>query len=202
MHRRRPALAFVALALSTLVAAPAAAENNYPDKNSILVNGWFNAAPTSIASIKGWTTKGTIRTERFGTRSFPSRAYGNKYRGGDRYLSCFGGAGGAVTQKVAIPAGKDHRTWRARFQVSQGGVRGHRVLVMLEALDASGRVLEEAHQTKVLEVTNHYKKSFTSIPMRPGTTHVRATLRLRPKTGSTRCKVVADTANLVIVRAS
>ena len=94
------------------------------------------------------------------------------------------------------------RIWRARFVVSQGGIQGSRVFVRVEALDSQDRVLEEAHQTKVLDVTNHYKKAFTSIPMRPGTTHVRVTLKLMPKKGATRCKVVADTANLTIIRAS
>ena len=58
------------------------------------------------------------------------------------------------------------------------------LFVRVEALDSQGRVLEEAHQTKVLDVTNHYKKAFTSIPMRPGTTHVRVTLKLMPKKGA------------------
>ena len=202
MDRRRPAIVLAALALSLLVGAPAGAENNYPDPDSILVNGTFNATPTQAVPIRGWTTNGTIRTERFGTRSFPYVAYGRKYRGGARYLSCHGGSGGSVTQVVGIPPNRDSRFWRAKFVVSQGGILGHRVTVKVEALSAGGTVLEEAHQTKALDVTNHYKKSFTSIPLRPGTVRVRVTLRLRPKVGATRCKVVADTANLTIVRAS
>lgn len=202
MDRRRPALALVTLALSLLLAAPAGAENNYPDPDSLLVNGTFNSTPTQNAPIRGWAPSGTIRTETFGTRSFPNKAYGRKYRGGARYLSCHGGSGGSVTQEVDTPPNRAERFWRARFVVSQGGIQGSRVYVRVEALDSQGRVLEEAHQTKVLDVTNHYKKAFTSIPMRPGTTHVRVTLKLMPKKGATRCKVVADTANLTIIRAS
>lgn len=201
MHRRRPALALAALALSLLVAAPASAENNYPDRASLLVNGTFNAAPTDATPIRGWAAKGTIKVEPFGTRSFPNPAYGRKYRGGARYLSCWGGSGGSVTQEVDIPSGRDSRFWRAKFQVSQGGVRGSRVYVRAEALDAAGKVLNEWHQTKVLDVTNHYKKSFAGINLRPGTVRIRVTLRLMPKAGSTSCKVVADTANLTIDRA-
>jgi hypothetical protein len=197
MDRRRPTLALAALALSLLVAAPASAANNYPDPDSLLVNGTFNSA----IQIRGWTTSGTVRTETFGTRSFPSVAYGRKYRGGARYLSCWGGSGGSVTQVVDIPPDRDSRFWRAKFQVSQGGVLGHRVYVRIEALDDEGTVLNEWRQSKTLEVTNHYKKSFAGINLRPGATRIRVTLRLRPKVGATRCKVVADTANLTIERA-
>jgi hypothetical protein len=198
MNRRRPALVLAALALSLLVAVPAsAAEPNYPDPDSLLVNGTFN----STIQIRGWTRSGTIRTETFGTRSFPYPAYGRKYRGGARYLSCWGGSGGEVRQTVDIPGGRDSRFWRAKFQVSQGGIRGNRVYVRIEALDANDNVLNVESQTKVLDVTNHYKKSFAGINLRPGTTRIRVILRLRPKTGSTSCKVVADTANLTIERA-
>jgi hypothetical protein len=104
-------------------------------------------------------------------------------------------------QSVGIPAGRDTRFWRAKFQVSQGGVLGHRVYVRIEALDGNDNVLNVESQTKVLEVTNHYKKSFAGINLRPGTVRIRVTLRLMPKRGATRCKVVADTANLTIERA-
>ena len=202
MDRRRPAIALATLILSLLMAAPAgAAEPNYPDPDSLLVNGTFNSTPTATVPIKGWTPRGTIRTERFGTRSFPSVAYGRKYRGGARYLSCWGGSGGSVVQSVGIPAGRDTRFWRAKFQVSQGGVLGHRVYVRIEALDGNDNVLNVESQTKVLEVTNHYKKSFAGINLRPDTVRIRVTLRLMPKRGATRCKVVADTANLTIERA-
>src|SRR6186997_1116041 len=95
MHRRRPVLALATLALSLLMAAPVAgaATPNYPDPDSLLVNGTFNATPTATDPIPGWSTTGTIRVERFGTRSFPYPAYGRKYRGGARYLSCWGGSG-------------------------------------------------------------------------------------------------------------
>ena len=201
MDRRRPAIALATLVLALLVAAPAGAADNYPMPDSLLVNGTFNATPTQAAPIRGWTTKGTIAVERFGTRSFPSPAYGRKYRGGARYLSCWGGSGGSVTQVVDIPPGRDSRFWRAKFQVSQGGILGHRVYVKAEALDAGGTVLNEWHQTKTLDVTNHYKKSFAGINLRPGTLRIRVTLRLMPKVGAARCKVVADTANLTIERA-
>lgn len=201
MGRRRTAIALASVALSMVVAAPAGAANNYPDPQSLLVNGTFNSTPTDEVPIRGWTTKGTIAAEGFGTRSFPNRAYSRKYRGGARYLSCWGGSGGSVTQVVDLPKGKDSKSWRAKFQVSQGGIRGHRVYVKVEALDAGGTVLNESHQTKALIVTNHYKKSFAGINLRPGATRLRVTLKLMPKKGSTRCKVVADTANLTIERA-
>jgi uncharacterized protein (DUF1684 family) len=198
MDRRRPAIALTTLILSLLMAAPAgAAEPNYPDPDSLLVNGTFNSA----TQLRGWTSTGTIRTERFGTRSFPSVAYGRKYRGGARYLSCWGGSGGTVTQEVPIPRNRVGREWRAKFQVSQGGVRGHRVFVRAQAFDGNGTVLKEEHQTKVLDITNHYKKSFAGVGLWPGTVKVRVTLRLMPKKGSASCKVVADTANLTIERA-
>ncbi len=196
MDRRRPALAFATFVLSLLVAAPAAAANNYPDPDSLLVNGTFN----SVTPLRGWESTGTLRTETFGTRSFPNPAYGRKYRGGARYLSCWGGSGGTITQEVAIPKSRVGREWRAKFQVSQGGVRGHRVFVRAEAFDGNGNVLKEEHQTKVLDITNHYKKSFAGVGLWPGTVKVRVTLRLMPKEGSASCKVVADTANLTIVR--
>lgn len=201
MDRRRPALGLASLALAVIVAAPAAAENNYPDPDSLLVNGTFNLAPTKGDPIKGWRlTSGKLRVERFGTRSFPNKAYGKKYQGGERYLSCWGGSGGTITQEVPIPSNRVGRQWRAKFQVSQGGIRGHRVYVRSQAFDANGNVLKEEHQTKVLDITNHYKKSFAGVGLWPGTVKVRVTLRLMPKKGSTSCKVVADTANLTIVR--
>ena len=197
MDRRRPALSIVSLALAVIVAAPAGAANNYPDPDSLLVNGTFNSA----TPLRGWIlTSGKLRTERFGTRSFPSVAYGKKYRGGTRYLSCWGGSGGTITQEVSIPRNRVGREWRAKFQVSQGGIRGHRVYVRAQAFDANGTVLKEERQTKVLDITNHYKKSFAGVGLWPGTVKVRVTLRLMPKKGSSSCKVVADTANLTIVR--
>jgi hypothetical protein len=201
MDRRRPALSIASIALAVIVAAPAAAANNYPDPDSLLVNGTFNATPTQEVPIRGWKlTSGKLRVERFGTRSFPNVAYGRKYRGGARYLSCWGGSGGTITQEVSIPANRVGRQWRAKFQVSQGGIRGHRVYVRAQAFDANGTVLKEERQTKVLDITNHYKKSFAGVGLWPGTVKVRVTLRLMPKKGSTSCKVVADTANLTIVR--
>jgi hypothetical protein len=201
MDRRRPALAAATFALSLFVAVPTAAADNYPNPDSLLVTGTFNSTPTAAAPVRGWTTSGTIRVETFGTRSFPNQAYSRKYRGGARYLSCWGGSGGTVRQVVDVPPGRDSRFWRAKFQVSQGGVLGHRVYVRIEALNANGTVLNEEHQTKALDVTNHYKKSFAGINLRPGAVHIRVTLRLSPKAGETRCKVVADTANLTIEHA-
>jgi hypothetical protein len=202
MDRRRPALSIASMALAVIVAAPVAAANNYPDPDSLLENGTFNTAPAKGDPVPHWKlTSGKLRVERFGTRSFPNVAYGKKYRGGARYLSCWGGSGGTITQRVSIPKNRVGREWRAKFQVSQGGIRGHRVFVRAEALDGNGKVVKEEHQTKVLDITNHYKKSFAGVGLWPGTETVRVTLRLMPKKGSTSCKVIADTANLTIVRA-
>jgi hypothetical protein len=209
-HRSRRATALL-LAAVVAAAAPAAATAaaRPPLDTNLLKNAGFNATPTSTSSIPGWTVSGTVRTETFGTRSFPYPAYGRKYHGGARYLSCYGGRGGLVRQTIDV-AGWQGRTFklRARIATSLGGVTGHRVRVSLRATgsgqseSAQGPYTPPSYTQKMrtLEITNHYKRATTALTLPAWTERVVATIQLLPKQGSTVCKVMADSAEVFLYR--
>jgi hypothetical protein len=152
---------------------------------------------------------GDVHTETFGTRAFPYPAYGRKYHGGARYLSCYGGRGGSVRQSIAL-VGRSERSYklRARIATSLGGVTGHRVQVSLQAVDDDAATSDAAaytppsfaSKTRVLEITNHYKRATTALTIPVGSDRIVATIRLLPKAGATRCKVMADTSEVFIYR--
>jgi hypothetical protein len=171
-----------------------------PLNQNLLVNHGFNASPRAGDPIPGWTAKDDVHTETFGTRSFPYKAYGAKYHGGARYLSCYGGRGGSVSQTIDLH-GLGDRSYRVRVRLatSLGGVTGHRVKVSIVARGPNARTIE---RIRTLDVTNHYKKAVTGFTIPRETTQLVATIRLMPKRGSTACKVMADTSELVALRNS
>lgn len=170
-----------------------------PLGRNLLRDAGFNAAPRSGSPVPGWRVTGDVHTETFGTRSFPYPAYGRKYKGGKRYLSCYGGRGGSVRQVIEMDGRADHSyRVRVRLATSLGGVKGHRVRVSIKA--RGGKEPRDIGKTRVLEITNHYKKAVTGYTMPRGTERLIATIQLMPKKGSSRCKVMIDTAELVIFR--
>jgi hypothetical protein len=204
-HRGLAALlatAVLAVAPATGAAADGTADSataEAPMDTNLLVNSGFNSAPRPGSPVPGWTVTGDVHTETFGTRAFPYPAYGRKYNGGKRYLSCYGGKGGSVSQTFDLGGRADHAYWVAvRLATSLGGVRGHRVRVSLQA--TGGREDRSISKTRVLEITNHYKKAVVGYNAPRGTKQLKATIRLMPKKGSTSCKVMIDTSELVLFR--
>ncbi len=193
------AVTLVASLPSAGVGAVAAPEARL-DTN-LLRNAGFNSAPRETSPIPGWTVTGDVHTETFGTRSFPYPAYGRKYHGGSRYLSCYGGRGGSVSQTIDLNGRADHDYWVAvRLATSVGGVKGHRVRVSIQA--TGGREDRYISKTRVLDVTNHYKKAVVGYNAPRGTKQLTATIRLMPKEGSSACKVMIDTSELVLFKRS
>ncbi len=176
------------------VAAPEA-----PLDTNLLWNAGFNSAPKESSPVPGWAVTGDVHTETFGTRSFPYPAYGRKYHGGSRYLSCYGGRGGSVSQTIDLNGRADHAYWvRVRLATSLGGVTGHRVKVSIQA--TGGREDRYIQKVRTLDVTNHYKKAVVGYNVPRGTRQLTATIRLMPKAGSSRCKVMVDTSELVLFK--
>ena len=174
-----------------------AAAGQTPLDRNLLENAGFNMTPTATSPVPRWAASGDAHVERFGTRPFPYPAYGRKYHGGARYLSCYGGRMGRVSQSIPI-VGRSHRAYklRARISVSLGGVTGHRVRVSLRAIGSGPGA--SAAKTRTLEITNHYKRATTAVTLPTWTQRLVATIELLPKAGSTRCKVMADTANVFL----
>lgn len=200
-HRGLAAL----LATAVLAVAPATgaatvgATAEAPLDTNLLANSGFDSAPKPGSPVPGWGVTGDVHTETFGTRSFPYPAYGRKYKGGKRYLSCYGGRGGSVSQTFDLGGRADHTYWvRVRLATSLGGVRGHRVKVSLQA--TGGREDRYIQKVRTLEITNHYKKAVVGYNVPRRTEQLKATIRLMPRKGSTRCKVMIDTAELVLFR--
>ncbi|MFN8520301.1 MAG: hypothetical protein U0667_13105 [Chloroflexota bacterium] len=175
------------------VAAEAALDTN------LLRNHGFNSAPREGDPVPGWKVTGDVHLETFGTRAFPYVAYGAKYHGGKRYLSCYGGRGGSVSQTIDLGGRADHASWvKVRLATSLGGVTGHRVKVSIQATGGSNdRYIEKV---RTLDVTNHYKKATVGYNVPRGTQQLTATIRLMPKAGSSRCKLMIDTAELVLFK--
>jgi hypothetical protein len=169
-----------------------------PLYTNLLANGGFNRAPIDASPIPRWSVTGGMHTETFGTRSWPDRAYGRKYHGGTRYLAC-GGEGGVVRQTVDI-VGLRNLSYRlkSRLSISFGGLRGHRIRASLRATGSG----PDGHFTKVktLEVTNHYKKIVAHLLLQPWHERLEATIRIMPRRGSTNCRLMADTAKLILFR--
>lgn len=193
------------LATTVLAVAPAtgaAAESvtaQAPLDKNLLVNAGFNSAPKPGDPVPGWKVTGDVHLETFGTRPFPYPAYGRKYKGGKRYLSCYGGKGGSVSQTFDLGGRADHSYWVAvRLATSLGGVKGHRVRVSLQA--TGGREDRYRSKTRVLEITNHYKKAVVGYNAPRNTKTITATIRLMPRKGSSRCKVMVDTAEFVLFK--
>jgi hypothetical protein len=169
-----------------------------PLNTNLLANGGFSRTPTDSSPIPQWSVTGRMHTETFGTRRWPDRAYGRKYNGGARYLAC-GGEGGVVRQTVDL-VGLRNLSYRlkSRLSISFGGLQGHRIRISLRATGSG----PEGHITDVkkLEVTNHYKKVVASLVLQPWHEHLEATIRLMPRRGSTNCRMMADTARLILFR--
>jgi hypothetical protein len=209
MRHRPTAVVAVLLSVVALAATPAVvvdaagasttAASTTPLDTNLLENAGFNMTPLSVSPVPRWATTGDVHAETFGTRAFPYPAYGRKYHGGARYLSCYGGRGGKVTQTIPV-VGRSQRDYklRARISVSLGGVFGHRVRVSLRPVGSG--VPAFAAKTRVLEITDHYKKATTAVTLPVGTTRVVATIELLPKVGSKSCKVMADSADAFLYR--
>jgi hypothetical protein len=204
IHHPR-AIATLLLAVSLSAAAPAAAiqpdaarpnatiASTTPLDTNLLKNGGFNSKPTDVSPIPHWTVEGDVHVEKFGTRSFPSKAYGATWGGGARYLAC-GTDSGLVRQTVdvnGLGAGL-----RARLQTDFGGTTGHKILITIRATGSSAP--KHAEKAKTLDVTNHYKQAVASITLPAGVQHIEVTVQLSPKVGAATCKVVADTVSLVV----
>jgi hypothetical protein len=204
LHRHRglvALLATVVLAVAPATSAQAAdaAAAEAPLDTNLLTNAGFNSAPREGSPVPGWTTTGDVHLETFGTRAFPYKAYGKKYNGGKRYLSCYGGRGGSVSQTIDLGGRADHAYWvHVRLSTSLGGVKGHRVRVSLQA--TGGKDDRSISKTRVLEITNHYKKAVVGYNAPRGTKQITATIRLMPKKGSSACKVMIDTAEFVLFK--
>lgn len=204
LHRPRGLAALLAVAVlaigpATSVRAVAEAPVEAPLDVNLLRNRGFNSAPREGSPIPGWTVTGDVHTETFGTRAFPYPAYGRKYHGGPRYLSCYGGRGGSVSQTFDLGGRADHAYWvRVRLATSLGGVKGHRVKVSIQA--TGGREDRYIEKVRTLEITNHYKKAVVGYNVPRGTKQLTATIRLMPKKGGSACKVMIDTAEFVLFR--
>lgn len=203
LHRHRgltALLATIALAVTPVTGAQAAdGVAEAPLDTNLLANAGFNAKPTEASPVPGWTKTGSLQVETFGTRAFPYPAYSRKYNGGKRYLSCFGGRGGSVSQTFDLGGRADHPYWVAvRLATSLGGLKGSRVKVSIQA--SGGKEDRYIEKVRTLEITNSYKKAVVGYNAPRGTKQLTATIRLMPKKGSTRCKVMIDTAELVLFK--
>ncbi|MCY7419793.1 MAG: hypothetical protein LH650_15125 [Chloroflexi bacterium] len=198
IHRPR-AITALLVALSLLAAMPAAAiqaADPTPLDTNILVNSGFETAGTDGA-IPGWTVEGDVHVETFGTRAWPYPAYGRKWGGGKRYLTC-GKQSGLVRQTVDFVRGDRPYTIRARLQTDFGGVIGHKIRVWIRATGSGPD--KSAEKTKALDITNHYKVVVAGIGLPAGTEHIEVLVELMPRPGASKCKMVADTVKLVLFR--
>jgi len=209
IHRPRATAAlFVAMLLAA--AAPAAGRaadatppgttvaGSTPLDTNLLRNGGFETVPTD-ASIPGWTVIGDVHVEKFGTRPWPSPAYGKKWDGGKRYLAC-GSTSGLVRQTVSF-AGWSGRSFKlkAHLQADFGGTIGHSIRVSIRATGSGpDRVVETL---KALDITDHYKRAVATLGLPQWADHIEVTVALLGKAGGTRCRMVADTVKLIVFRA-
>ncbi len=207
-HRPRP-LATLLVALLLSVAAPAAAIQAAdiqttdatpltPLNTNLVHNAGFESIRTD-GSLKSWTVEGDVHTETFGTKAWPYPAYGAKYHGGRRYLTC-GKGSGLVRQTIPFNnhgvRGEYHL--RARLQADFGGVRGHQIRVSIHATGTGADGYRE--NLRVLDVTNHYKEAFTAITIPDGTNQLEVTVELLPKAGASSCRMVADSVKLDVIK--
>jgi hypothetical protein len=163
-----------------------------PLNHNLLVNGDFEI-PMVNDQIPGWTKSGKIRTETFGTRSWPDQAYGTKWGGGLRYLACRADSG-TVRQSVDVDPGATGL--KARFDADFGGTVGHRIRIAMHVTGTG--ISRDVEQTKVMDITNHYKRIVATLTLPPGANKIEVTLQLLRKAGAPKCKMVADTLGLEI----
>jgi hypothetical protein len=76
-------------------------------------------------------------------------------------------------------------------------VKNYRLEVRTEGLDAGGATIREKVTPKKLVNTNHYKLAVATITLRD-VKQLRVTVKLMPKTGASKCKVMVDTAKLIV----
>lgn len=198
----RAALALLIAAVLTagapsalVAAAPTPAATPF-DRN-LLRNGGFEQVGED-GSPTGWQVQGTVRVERFGDRPWPYPAYGAKYHGGQRYLGC-SGTSGLVRQRVAFVDRPGRSYWvKAHLQVDFGGRIHHAIRVSIRA---TGEGVDRfRRETKPLIITNHYKRAVTWLLIPPGTTEITATVQLVGVRNGARCRMVADTVKLILLR--
>lgn len=194
--------ALPAAAMEAAGSASPAAVADTPLGVNLLKNGGFDKGPAGrTADIPGWTRQDDVYLEKFGTRAFPSVAYGKKYKGGANYLTC-GKVAGLVRQSVpwvgTTKSGQNHDSRRARLQVDFGGVKGNLIRAEVRALDADGKALKTSVKTKTLDITNHYKQIVASMPLPVGTARIEGIIKLMPKPGES-CKMDADSAVLEVI---
>ena len=208
IHRPRP-LATLLVALLLSAAAPAAAIQAAdvttldtsaltPLNTNLVHNAGFESVRTD-GSLKSWTVEGSVYPETFGTKAWPYPAYGAKYHGGKRYLTC-GRGSGSVRQTIPFNnhgvRGQYHL--RARLQANFGGVTGHQIKVSIRATGSGPDGYRE--NLRVLDVTNHYKEAFTAITIPDGTDQLEVTVELMPKAGASTCHMVADSVQLDVIK--
>ena len=211
IHRPR-ATATLLLALLLSAAMPAAAIHaadvtqagttavaTTPLDTNLLRNGRFGSVSDG-EPVPWWKVEGDVHVETFGTRAWPYPAYGKKWGGGSRYLTC-GQRSGLVRQTVDFQD-SSNRSFRLKAQVRSdfGGTIGHKIRLSIKAT-GSGIDPVYVEKVKTLEITNHYKVIVAGIPTLPvGTEHLQVTVELIRKSGASSCKMVADTVSLVITR--
>jgi len=137
--------------------------------------------------------------ETFGTKSWPTQAYANKWKGGSRYLAC-GTKSGSVSQTVSVD-GLGTRSYMllARLTSYFGGTTGHTIRVSL-TFTGSGNQSAYKEKVRVLDITDHYLKAVTTYVLPLWATHITARVQLMPKAGDGRCRIVADTTVLYLFK--
>lgn len=199
-------LVAVVLSLATPVAIQAAdnaplttnVADTTPLNKNLLQNPGFEQVGAG-GSIPGWTVAGAVHVETFGTKAWPSPAYGKKWSGGTRYLAC-GRSSGLVNQTVDFSGVS---SWSdpllARLTANYGGTIGHKIRVEILITDDSGQQFSR-EKTKVLTITHHYLKAVTTIGVPSWAKHIQATVELMPMDGAAKCKMVADSINLFVFK--
>ncbi len=206
MIRRSTSVSALFIAVLLCVAAPAAIQaadraptgtqqvDATPLNQNLLQNPGFETVGTGTA-IPGWAVVGGVRVETFGTRSWPSPAYAQKWDGGLRYLTCARGTG-LVRQTVNFTGwGTRTNTLLARFNANVGGKIGHKARVAILITGADG---QQAYKEKVrvFANSNHYVRAVTTLAVPIWATSIQATIELLPADGAARCRAVADTLDL------
>ena len=167
-----------------------------PLNQSLLQNAGFE--DVSGASIAGWTVAGHVHVETFGTKAWPTQAYGTKWSGGTRYLACEK-ASGLVSQTVSFDWGTRSYPLKGRLLADFGGVIGAKIRVAIRYTgDSNEDLFREA--VRVLDITHHYLRAAVTLKVPLWATHIQATVELMPMDGAAKCKIVADTFNLQVFR--
>jgi hypothetical protein len=169
-----------------------------PLDRNLLKNAGFDVKPTGT-TIPSWKSKGSAHTERFGSRSWPSVAYGHKWDGGSRYLACGNGAA-TVQQSVAI-TGWSSRSFnlKAHLEADYGGAIGTKIRLTIHITGAQKQVVTQ-QDSETTSITDSYRKDVVTLLVPTWATHIRATVQLLPKAGAKHCDVVADSVGLTIFK--